>query len=137
MVVNGTREVVGSNRGDVLCAIAAAPPAVGIHLSVEGRVVRAELPEVAGGCECELLLLAVLPSTQTVIAHGENSGRVLREFNVVRRIYPLAGWNGIAARRDHSLTAFPAEASLLVMLAQRRGDARIVAIGVTRASQGS
>ena len=136
LVVNGGREVVGSNRGDVLRAIGTAQPAAGFPLAMGGGTVQAELLELGGGCDCELVLLGVLPSTQTAVASGENKGRVLQEFNVVRKIYPLAGWNGRAARRVHSLPAFPTDASLFVLLAQRRSDARILAVGVTRASPG-
>jgi len=136
LVVNGRREVVGSNRSAVLQAIGTAQQAAGIGLVAEQGVLRVRLPDLAGGCDCELLLLGVLPRAQTAVARGENSGHVLREFNIVRQVYPLAGWNGVAERRAQPLPRLPAGVSLIVLLAQRRGDARIVAVGVEKLPSG-
>jgi hypothetical protein len=136
LVINGVREVVGSNRVAALQAIGSAPPVAGIRLVVAGGAARIELPDIAGGCDCELFLLGVLPSAQTVVGRGENAGRVLREFNVVRQISPLAAWNGKAESRAHSLSQMPAGVSTIVLLAQRRGDGRMVAVGVERAPPG-
>jgi hypothetical protein len=97
--------------------------------------VRIELPDIAGGCDCQLFLLGVLPSVQTAVGRGESSGRLLREYNVVRQISPLAVWDGKAQHRAEPLPPLPGDVSLLVLLAQRRSDARIVAVGVDRMRQ--
>jgi hypothetical protein len=130
MIVNGSRQVLGSSRGAVLKAIGAVRPPAAIGLAIAHNALRAELPEIEGGCDCALLLLAVLPSTQTAIGRGENAGRLVHESNVVRQIYPLEAWNGKAANRAQQLPRFPADASLIVLLAQRHRDAQIMAVGI-------
>jgi hypothetical protein len=130
MIVNGSREVLGSSRDAVLKVIGAARPPAVIRLAIADNALRAELPEIAGGCDCALLLLAVLPSAQTAIGRGENAGRLLHESNVVRQMYRLEAWNGKAAKRARPLPPYPADASLFVLLAQRHGDAQIMAVGI-------
>ena len=134
LIVNGDREVVGSRRKDVLQAINTATPPAAIRLSIVGGAIQAGLPEVEGGCDCDLLLLGLQPSAQTAVGHGENAGRMLREVNIVRETYPLPRWDGRSARRIQPLPRLPADATLLVLLAQRRADARIIAVGVSQLS---
>jgi hypothetical protein len=130
MIINGGREVPGSRRKDVQQAIRAATPPATIHLSVSGGTVQSALPDIKGGCDCDLLLLGVQPSANTAVGHGENAGHVLRETNIVRQTYPLPRWNGVSTLRKQALPLLPADASLLVLLAQRRSDAQIIAVGV-------
>ena len=113
-------------------AIATAPSAAAIQFTVLSGTVRADLPQIEQGCSCDLLLFGVLPSTQTAVGRGENAGRLLHEFNVVRQIYPLGHWDGKAALRTLNAPALPVDASLFVLLAQRTGDAQIVAVGSSR-----
>lgn len=134
MIVNGSRDVLGSNRKEVLNAIRTAARPATILLAVSGTTLRAELPEIAGGCDCDLLLVGILPSTQTAVGRGENAGRLLSEFNVVRQVYALPSWDGSASTRSESVETarqLPA-VSLFALIAQRRADARIVAVGVAR-----
>jgi hypothetical protein len=131
MIINGRGEVLGSNRFGVQRAVATAVAREAIGLSVVNSSLQVVLPDV-GGCDCELLLLGVQPSTQTAVGRGENAGKLLREFNVVRQAVPLPRWDGRAARRTQAMPQMPDEASMKVLLAQRRQDARIVAVGVLR-----
>jgi hypothetical protein len=130
MIVNGSRNVLGSNRKGVQQAIAAATAPAAIRLSVMNGTIQYSLPDVEGGCDCELLLLAVQPSTQTPVGRGENAGRLLHEFNVVRRVAPLPRWDGNAQKRAQAIAPSNEEVSMQVLLAQRRVDGRIVAVGV-------
>jgi hypothetical protein len=130
MIVNGSLSVLGSNRAGVQRAIAgAAAPAV-IRLSVMKGSIQMSLPDVDGGCSCELLLLGVQPSAQTAVGRGENAGRLLREFNVVRQVVSFGRWDGKAVTRTQVLPVSTDGVSRHVLLAQRRTDARIVAAGI-------
>ena len=131
MIVNGSGEALGSRRSDLVRLIAAARASAAIQLTVEAGALQINLPDV-GGCDCELLLLDVLPSAQTAVARGENAGRTLREVNVVRRITTLPAWNGRAVRRRFGLPQSQAAESFRVLLAQRRTDAHVIAAGVAR-----
>jgi hypothetical protein len=130
LVINGSRDVVGSQRTKVLAAIQAVAPAAPIRVLVEQGAVSLELPAV-DPCDCELLLLGVLPATQTAVGRGENAGRVILEFNVVRGMAQLAGWDGHAGLRTQALPAMPPDASRWVVLAQRKRDGQVIAAGAT------
>jgi len=131
MVINGVRDIVGSQRTDVLKAIAAAKPPAAVRLVVSAGTLRIQLPDI-GGCDCELLLLGVLPSAQSAIGRGENAGRLLQEYSVVRRTSDLQRWDGKALVLLQPVLPWPADASRLVLLAQHRQSRQIVAAGVTQ-----
>lgn len=131
MIINGSGEALGSRRSEIVRLIEAAGAPASIQLSVAPGLLQITLPDV-GGCECELLLLDVLPSVQTAVPRGENAGRTLREFNVVHHVTALPAWNGRALQRNVPLRQEPAAASFLVVLAQRRADAHVMAVGVAR-----
>jgi hypothetical protein len=92
---------------------------------------RAEFPDIEGGCNCDVLWLGVLPAAVTAIGRGENAGRTLTQFNVVTEMRPLAGWDGKQVLRALPLPGGQGGGQFFVVLAQRREDARIVAVGVS------
>jgi len=93
LVVDGARMVVGSARQEVAAAIlASSPPALGVTLmqgeaAITAVVGRAPRPVTA-------LLVTFEPEHVTQIGGGENGGRRLREFNIVRTATALASWDG-------------------------------------------
>ena len=102
MVIDGAGHVVGSRRGDVEAAIGARlamSPAERVTIPVEfGRrsdgAVTAIVPPAATTGPADLLLAAVDAQHVTDIKRGENSGRVLADFNVVRSIARIGRWDG-------------------------------------------
>ena len=93
LVIDGVRMVVGSARQAVSASIAAsAPPALDVTLlrtpaGMTALVGRAPAPVSA-------LLVTFEPEHVTQIGGGENGGRRLREFNIVRTATALASWDG-------------------------------------------
>jgi hypothetical protein len=85
LVVNGRTMVIGSDQRAVRAAMAAAaslPVPVALHRS--GDAVTIE----AGSIPDDAVLSMVLydPAVATTVRAGENAGRLLREFNVVRKM---------------------------------------------------
>jgi len=129
MVVNGARDVVGSQRGAVSRALENAPHPAAIGLVSDGAALQITLPALDHPCDCELTLFAVRSSASTPVGRGENAGRTLQEFQVVRAMQPLGRWHGEARTLDVPRAKLPDDVSALAVVAQERVTGRVVAAG--------
>ena len=99
MVIDGRYDAVGSNRRAVTRAItesAETPPLVTVSLLSEdgGKAVLSAGTAPQGGA---VVWLVTFDDThRTEVAHGENGGRQLANFNVVRDLQALGNWTGEA-----------------------------------------
>jgi hypothetical protein len=127
LVVDGQRSFVGSDRGSILPALTAERSGVAIAIQPDGAALRIDVaagaPGVATG---DVLLLALLPEAQTAIGRGENGGRTLREFNIVRASFPLGTWDGSAHRYSLPRSSLPADASMVAVLLQQTDQRSIL-----------
>lgn len=129
MVVNGTRDVVGRQRAAVSRAVALATRPAAITVRTDGGTLRLDLPALEQPCNCELTLFGVRPSASTSVGRGENAGRTLREFRVVRTMQPLGKWHGEARTLQVQPHSTPDGVSTYAVLAQDRATGRVVAAG--------
>lgn len=109
MVIDGTSHHIGSNKSSVREAIkraqATSPPLwVPLTLSGNGRefIVTADARDNAP--TSTLWLMAIAWSIPVKILRGENAGREIIYYNVVRKLMPASMWDG----ESISLT-FPVE----------------------------
>lgn len=113
LVVNGTRMVVGSDAASVGTAIRAAGDAtvpVILRRTEDGM-----LSETGpAGRSITALLVTYDPVATTSIGGGENGGRRLAEYRIVRSAMPLGTWDGAPRRFDLSATA-PGRGAVLVL----------------------
>jgi hypothetical protein len=95
IVVDGTIEMVGSNRRAVLAAVekagAAGPAAVA---PVSFAADRHSVAIGAGAGKGEIVLVRFTQRRTTHIGAGENSGRVADDFNGVEHLAHLGAWDG-------------------------------------------
>jgi hypothetical protein len=99
MVVDGRIDVVGSHRREVESAIAesAGPPKLAVRIEDDGRGGHRVAIPAGDGSEEATVWLAVLDNEQeTKVGRGENGGRTLKEFNIVREWRRIGTWNGSA-----------------------------------------
>jgi hypothetical protein len=118
-VVDGTRQLVGSDGAKLTAAIAAAraAPAGDTPITIHGgpMVEIAVGPSAAGA---EIWLFGYDPTHTTHIGGGENGGITLRQVNIVRSMTDLGPWTG----RQTALTiARPAGQHLAVLLQSESG----------------
>jgi hypothetical protein len=93
LVIGGTRMVIGSDRNEIRSAIqAAAPPAVPVAIVSDGDGLAAAIG--AAGQQVTALLALYEPEHVTDVARGENGGRQLHEYHIVRGAMPLGIWDG-------------------------------------------
>jgi hypothetical protein len=109
-----------------MAAAKAAPDGVPIELSIADARLRIALGGAADSERCDVLLFAYLPRAVSKVYRGENKGRTLEEFNVVRTVLKLDDWNGQAKSLDVPLAKLPSEATHLAVIVQRAGPGRIV-----------
>ena len=125
MVVDGRTEMVGSYRTEVLQAIAAARAAavaVPIELAAQddGLLVR-----VAAGDDATrratVWLVGFDRHHETQVGAGENGGRTLAEWNIVRGLEPLGEWQGAAYETTVPATMLAGYEGVAVLLQESGG----------------
>jgi hypothetical protein len=92
MVVDGAREMVGSDRRQVLAAVRDARPETiaRVVFSADHRSVTIG----AGDGQGSVLLMRFAQSRTTKVAGGENARRTLQDANGVEALASLGNWNG-------------------------------------------
>ena len=120
MVIDGTDDAVGSDRGDVLHAISAAaaktndPVPVQITRDGKDAAVKVGLGEGAG----RVWLIGYDSRHVTPVGRGENAGHTLVESNIVRSLTEMGDWSGAVLDLHHAL---PAGEHLAVLVQARDG----------------
>ena len=97
LVVQGQRDVVGSNQAAVMAALAAAA-ALRVLVSIEAERDRVEIVVGAGAVGGQIWLVGFDGRHITAVARGENGGRRLSHTHVVRSLAPVGVWQGTVAR---------------------------------------
>lgn len=123
MVIDGTADVVGSERADVLRALHTAVAHTGDKLPV--RVARSgddvTIGVAAGTGLATVWLVGYDRSHRTPVGRGENAGRTLTETNIVRSLTAVGDWRGVALDLHHTA---PAGERLAVLV--QANDGRIL-----------
>lgn len=99
MVVNGRKQMVGSQRSEVLAVLEQSrTPSwpVSVTISDRGRELAIEVG--AGAGEATLWVMPILDHVNVKIEKGEMAGREVAYSNVVRKLVPAAMWTGAATR---------------------------------------
>ena len=119
-VVDGHSSFVGSDKGRILNALTnATGDTVPVSLEVSDGVLTVALPERQDHTVYSVFVAAYLPQASTPVGRGENSGRTLQEFNIVRQFRSIGSWSGHAAVFRSPVSSFPADASRVAVLVQR------------------
>ena len=99
--------------------------AQGAKLSTE----RAAREKAAGG---DVVLVAYLRKAVSSIGRGENAGRTLDEYNIVRAVVPLGRWDGGAQEFHAKLASLPQDATDVAVLVQSPGQGAVVGAATQR-----
>lgn len=126
MVIGGSRSFVGSDKQGIAAAIAQGAAGMPIEAAIHQEDLTVTLPESHDHANYDVNLMAYLPQATTQIGHGENSGRTLTEYNVVRQVRRLGSWSGTGSTFRLPLNSLPADANRAVVLVQRTNQGAVV-----------
>ena len=96
MVVDGAREMVGSDRQEVLAAVGDARPETVAPVTFAAD--RRSVAIGAGGGRGSVLLVRFARERTTQVAGGENARRTLQDANAVESLTSLGSWDGSLLR---------------------------------------
>jgi hypothetical protein len=129
VVIDGQRDFVGTDRRNIGQALAAPRNGVPVGISLQEGDVVVDLGAQTQTAPSEVLLVAYLRKATTPIGRGENSGRTLEEFNIVRGIRNLGQWKGDAASFRTPRSSLPRDATDVAILVQSTGQHAVVGAG--------
>jgi hypothetical protein len=127
VVIDGHGDFVGSDRKAIERTLASARVAVvPIELGASDGTVTIGLAQQDGVATSEVVLVAYQHQVLSKILRGENAGRTLSQFNVVRSFRTLGRWNGDARRFRVDIDTLPPGATDVAVLVQPLGLAPIL-----------
>ncbi len=126
VVIDGQADYVGSDRASIGRSLAAHRDGVAIALSVRDGQVLIDLAAQTNVAASDIVLVAYRRQAVSAIGRGENAGRTLTEFNIVRVIRTLGQWDGRAQQFQTGVDSFPADATDVAALVQPVGQAPII-----------
>jgi hypothetical protein len=123
LIIDGHRSVVGSDRAAIIAALREPRTTVPVQAELHDGVVQVSVPARSTTEDYDVYAIAYLPRAETVIPRGENAGRTLTEWNIVRSWRRLGVSRGGAAVFTVAQNSLPADASRLAIVLQdaRRG----------------
>lgn len=93
-VIDGSRDIVGSQRGVLLEAVSAPRKGIATSISLSGGTAQIHVGAGPDMGRANVLVVGYLREAITPIGRGENSGRTLKESNIVISLEELGQWNG-------------------------------------------
>ena len=118
-IVDGRGSFVGSDKRRIVSALFEQQIAIPIDLQVAHGQLTVALPDRPGYGGYEVNMAAYLSQAQTQVGRGENTGRTLTEFNIVRQFRTLGLWQGREAIFRVPLDGIPADATSVAVILQR------------------
>jgi len=126
VVIDGKDDFVGTDRRNIGQALATARTGVPVKLLLQGSDVVVDLGARDYAVSSDVLMVAYLRKAATPIGRGENAGRKLEEFNIVRDIRNLGHWKGDAMSFRTRLSLLPRDATDVAILVQSTNQHQII-----------
>jgi hypothetical protein len=125
-VIDGSRDIVGSQRAAVMDAISGHRDGVATSVSATGGTIRIRVGAGSDAATADVLLVGYLREATTFIGRGENSGRTLKESNIVLWLHELGRWNGKPRELEMSVSRLPENVTDIAVLVQSTGQGAIL-----------
>ena len=130
LVIDGRFDAVGGDSNAVARALAAQRTSVPLNVALHDAEVRVEIGAQREAPHCDVLLVAYRHHATSAIGRGENAGRSLEEFNIVRDIRTLGGWQGEPREFRAPLASLPHDATDVAVLIQPSGQGAMLGAAV-------
>ncbi len=133
-VIDGRMQASGNRQDSILRYIKEAGEVERGRIDVEltrisASQVRIRIPmtEAVYRGEAEIILLRYDEKTETLVTQGENAGKTLLNYNVVRVMRPIADWNGEAIDMVQRLAELDSPGGdFCAVIIQERAQGRIL-----------
>jgi hypothetical protein len=129
VVIDGKDEFVGTDRRRIGGALAAARTGVPLRISLEPEDLLVELSAREKAAASQVLLVAYVRRVTSSIGRGENAGRTLEEFNIVRGVRDLGRWTGDPVSFRARLSSLPRDATDVAVLVQSADRHQVIGAG--------
>jgi hypothetical protein len=126
VVIDGKDNFVGSDVKSIGRALTGNRNGVAVALSVRDGEVFIDLDAQQKGAPSDVLLVAYLRTAVSSIGRGENAGRTLKEFNIVRDFHSVGRWTGQKQQFHARVDALPRDATDVAVFLQPVGQAPII-----------
>ena len=118
-VIDGRVSVIGSDRRAISTALGSSGGTIPVALALSHDTVGIELSAQSLSMPVNVILVSYLPQATTKVGAGENAGRMLEEFDVVRSYEVIGVWRGNATHFTVPLSSLPPEATRVAVLLRR------------------
>ena len=127
VVVDGRQDYVGSDRTRIERALNERRDGARVEIGASAGEIQVSLAGPVQVPASEAVLVAYLREAVSAIGRGENAGRTLHEFNIVRDVRMLGRWDGKPASFHIARSSLPADATDVAVLVQPVGQPQVVA----------
>lgn len=127
VVLDGLYNFVGSDRAAIGKALEQRRSGVPIVIAVQGDAAVIDLGDQARVAPSDVVLVAYEQSAVSAIGRGENSGRTLTEYNIVRTVRNLGPYTGRAQTYKTDVVSLPVDATDIAVLVQSLGQGPVLA----------
>lgn len=127
MVVDGKEDFVGNDRTRIAKALAEVRGGVPVALAVRDGAVLIEIASQERIAASDVLLVAYQQSAVSRIGRGENSGRTLTEYNIVREVRRLGEYAGSVQSFRAAIASLPEDATDVAVLVQTVDQGPVIA----------
>ena len=117
-VIDGDTDFVGSDRRSILASLGHSRDGVPTEIAITEGHLQISIAAHAVAKTADVLLISYLREATAHIGRGENAGRTLQEFNVVRSMQRLGGWDGVARTFSTPLASLPPDATHVALIVQ-------------------
>jgi hypothetical protein len=126
LVIDGRFDAVGADGSALAKALAAQRTTVPLSVSRHEAELLVDISAQPQSPACDVLLVPYLRHAVSAIGRGENAGRTLEEFNIVREIRTLGGWKGESKTFRVPVSSLPRDATDVAVLIQPAGQGPVV-----------
>jgi hypothetical protein len=126
VVIDGQDNFVGSDVKSIGRALTGNRSGVAVALAVRDGEILVDLDAPRQGAPSDVLLVAYLRTAVSPIGRGENAGRTLKEFNIVRGFHSLGRWAGQKQQYHARVDSLPRDSTDVAVLVQPLGQAPII-----------
>jgi hypothetical protein len=126
VVIDGQDNFMGSDVKSIGRALTGNRSGVAVALALRDGEILIDLDAPRQVAPSDVLLVAYLRTAVSPIGRGENAGRTLKEFNIVRDFHSLGRWAGQKQQYHARVDSLPRDSTDVAVLVQPLGQAPII-----------